>query len=564
MRMTPTHVFRSWCEKRAASILFAIALLLVAAIGYRGLQLKMDKVVPGRLPYYVYAVAISMLYHQGSPYVMYTEVQDRTHTMRRMIRYEGIFAGQMAEENAAFNNEKLAEIIATPIEAPEQTRLLPGDDKGMVDLVLIALVLFGAKVQGIYYMVMLLLLATVLAFFFGFRHRAEFCLAPVIVLGGFFVTMPAYLLDLHSYNIADPHQFAIFGLVPALHLILIAWDRGHWSWVRLAAAAFQVLVLVECIHVRSSAFWLVMLIVGAYVALLGLRYFGRQPGSVWSDQGFRAALTSSWAVGILFLGLCGLKLYQACVYDSRYATDLQHRYCWHNIGIGMGLHPRFATELQIPDIRDGWVVNWVQRSVSAERAETMFGKPGERLNPGVVAKDQQAYEAEVRKLVIAAMLKRPWSTIELFAFYKPRLMLRGLSWAAALSEFDERGLYAEGNRKAGCLPEPEIAAERNLHIRRTELAGFAIVISALTLWLRFQSKFLIALSVLLLAMMFGSAIPGMIAYPLLAVIGDFLLCVSVFALGIGVTIIHATVSRFLSAERGQPAAIADVEARTAA
>jgi hypothetical protein len=147
--MKRLHAVRSWCEQHAVILLLLIALVLVRGIALRGVELQMDKVVPGRLPFHVYPTAISMLYHQGSPYVMYTEVQVRTQSMKYYVPYEDIF-GPKVLEHTKYNNQLLAEVMRMPLERPQQTRRVPGDDKGMVDIVLIALLLFGANVEGVY------------------------------------------------------------------------------------------------------------------------------------------------------------------------------------------------------------------------------------------------------------------------------------------------------------------------------------------------------------------------------------------------------------------------------
>lgn len=558
--MQRLHAIRFWCEQHAAILLFSISLVLVGAVAVRGVQLKMDKIVPYRLPHHMYPTAISMLYHHGSPYVMYVEIQDRMKPMRSYIRYDEIFT-ETLDEHTAFNNALLEETIRTPLQAPQNTRLVPGDDKGLIDIVIASLLLFGANVQGLYYTTVLILLLTVLAFFLAFRHRPEMCLIPLFTLSALFAAMPGFLLSQEMYSITNPRLFAILGMLPAIHLMLIPFDRGHFSWLRLAAAAFQTLVIVECIHVRSSTVWLVFLAVAVYLGVLGVRFFRRQAARVGSDQELMGVLKSGWGIGLLLCGICGLKLYQECVYDKAYAADLKHRVFWHNVGIGMALHPKFAQKYNL-GINDNCMQVWVKSRVSPERAELIFGIPGEALNPGTVAKDHQAYEEECRRAVVGALLKYPWASVELFCYYKPRLALWTLAWAAGVCPCDEEGLYLETQRIA--LPDLDQVAQHNLHIRLLELGGFCLALLFGCVWFRIRPNVLICLNVLFALILLGSYLPSTIAYPLLPVIGDFLFCASVCVLGAAVTVLYVVTARYCLAERQATPAVSDPESRLAA
>jgi hypothetical protein len=542
--MERLRAIRSWCEQHAAWLLFIVSLILIGGITLRGIDLRMDRIVPYRAPHHMYPIAISMLYHQGSPYLMYAEIQDGMKPMRCYITYDEIFSNSM-NDHTAFNNALLAEMISTPIQRPDQTRLVPAEDKGFVDIVILALLLFGANVQGLYYTTILILLITVLTFFLAFRHRAEMCLAPVFVLGALYATMPGLLLTHEMYSLTNPRLFGILGVIPVIHLIFIFLDRQHFSWLRFGSAAFQVIVIVECIHVRSSTIWLVAAVAFAYLALLGGRFFRRQPASAWFTPDFRMALTSGWGVALLLCGVVGLNLYQRCAYDAGYSRE-KHRYCWHNIGIGMALHPKFAEKYEL-GINDWCMPAWVQQRISMERSEVIFGKPGEALERGAVSKDHQAYEAECCRAVVSGLVKNPWWTIELFFYYKPSLTISSFAWAAGLSSYDEKGLYLDTQRIA--LPDSSAVADQNLHIRLLELAMFSVSLVFLCVYLRIKPKVLMWGSLLSLWILLCSYIPSAIAYPVLHVIGDLLVCASICVLAVGVAISYAVVTRFFVAEQ---------------
>jgi hypothetical protein len=165
-RMERLRAVRLWCEQHAAGLLFLVSLALVGAITLRGIDLKMDRIVPYRAPHHMYPIAISMLYHHGSPYAMYGEIQDGMKPMKCYLPYDEIFSPSI-DDSTAFNNALLERMISTPIEKPGDTRLVAADDKGLVDIMILAFLLFGANVQGLFYTTILLLLCTVAVFFPG-------------------------------------------------------------------------------------------------------------------------------------------------------------------------------------------------------------------------------------------------------------------------------------------------------------------------------------------------------------------------------------------------------------
>lgn len=557
--MERLRAVRLWCEQHAAGLLFLVSLALVGAITLRGIDLKMDRIVPYRAPHHMYPIAISMLYHHGSPYAMYGEIQDGMKPMKCYLPYDEIFSPSI-DDSTAFNNALLERMISTPIEKPGDTRLVAADDKGLVDIMILAFLLFGANVQGLFYTTILLLLCTVAVFFLAFRHRAEMCLAPVFILGALFATMPGLLLTHEMYSLTNPRLFGILGLLPAIHLILVFFDRHHFSWPRFGAAAFQVLVVVECIHVRSSTIWLGMAVALGFFMVLSVRFFRRQDSSVWLPPEVKESLRSAWVVVLLMCGVVGLRAYQECVYDVGFRTE-KHRYCWHNIGIGMALHPKFAEKYNL-GINDNCVPVWVAAHLDKERSEFVFGMPGEALERGAVSKNHQAYEEECRRVILDAMLKNPRWTVELFLLYKPRLTLRSLAWAAGLYAYDEQRLYLETQRVA--LPDTDTVAAQNLHIRLPELVMFSVGLLLVCACLRIRPRVLILGSLLSLGMLIGSYIPSAVAYPVLHVIGDLLLCASICTLAGAVAISYTLLARLTLAEQQLIPEASDSSGRLAA
>jgi hypothetical protein len=326
------NAVRNRCARYTVSLLLLAALTLVGAIWQRGVDLRMHEIIQTRLRAMCYPVAVSMMYHGGAPYVMYAEVQERLLRLHAYLDYSDIL-GPAMDHHTAFNNGLLDLVAATPPADPTATKLVTADDLGMVDIILLSFLLFGTNVHGIFTTLMLVMLGTVLVFFAAFRDRPACCMAPCLVLGAVYAAMPALLLTQEAFSFTNPRVLDIIGIIPITHLILATLHRQRMSWLRLAAAGCQVLVLVECVHIRSSTMWMVFCLVGLYLILLATRVAYRDPAGRWPDRRFRAILRSGWLVALLIAGLGGLKVYQRAVYDPGYRTsNLEHHVFWHNVG----------------------------------------------------------------------------------------------------------------------------------------------------------------------------------------------------------------------------------------
>jgi hypothetical protein len=541
-------------RRHVVPLLFLASLALIGAIGLRGVHLRMHKNVHVRLPAYALPAAISMKFHHGAPYVSYAEVQDRLlGSFASRIDYADV-QGPKGQALAARNNELLRQVAATPPQAPEKTRLFPGDDKGMVDVVLLALVLFGPTVQGVYYTTVLILLLTVVVFFVAFRDCPGSCVVPPLVLGGLYAAMPSLLLTQELYSFTNPRVFEFLGLIPLAHLALTALGRASFSRTRLAAAALQVFVIVECAHVRISATWLIVTAVVLYLGLLAVRFIGGGARRWSADSGFRAGLRNGWVVLLLLAGMGGLKAYQRLVYDPGYRkSHLQHRIVWHNAGMGLGIHPELRRLYGLA-IDDDSMVALVKKRVTdrqdTARYEAIWGKPGDVYSD--IALNFRGYEEEARALVLGIVREHPRAAVELFVYYKPLLAGRTLAWAAGLYPCDVDALHLY--TQTVCLPPPEVVGERRLHVRFMDLLWIGVGLVVVCVWGRIPARALAGNCGLLLALFLGSFLPAAGSYPVLHVVGVPILISAGLLLGVMVTLLTAAV-RFLAdrARRDKPA-----------
>jgi hypothetical protein len=493
-------------QRHGVLVLFAVALCLIGGIFVRGQELHMDTWMHPRFSNYAFPCAVSMLSHHGEPYVIYTEIP------------------------SLLTNDDLQAAAAMEIQRPDDTRLYVAEDKGIVDIVLLAFVLFGYSIEAIYYTTFLIFGATVLAYFLAYRHSAVRCLAPVIVLGATFAAMPSLLLSSESGSLTNPRVFEFLGLIPLLHVILAFTERGGITWSRALGLAVQVLVIVECIHTRCSASWMIPSAALCYVLILAAAYRGWLP-----NLSARQVLLNAWAALFLIAGLVGLKVYQATVYPAEYSTAmLQHRVVWHNVGIGLSLHPKLANQYRL-HISDDLMTELVKRRIvergDTERYEAIWGRPGEaryRRWPNAICQDFRLYEEECRDTVLEIARKHPRWILELFFYYKPKLAIRTLLWTANCYPRDEERLVLFGQQP--CVPTSEEIAEGRLYIRHGDLALLSVGLALLCWCCRLSARSLFRLAGLMFVVLLGSAFPAFVSYPIIHVVGVSILCTTALAL----------------------------------
>lgn len=504
-------------ERHCVTVLLATSLVLVAAICMRGVDLRMHEVLSIRLYLTGFPAAVSTLYHGGHPYVSYQEITEALMQAHWLYTYDEIGDPVAMAAITASNNEILRKTIATPVQSPEQVYRADADDKGVFDLVALSFWLFGPKVQGVYWTVILILLVTVLAFFADYRNRREYCLLPPLVLGGVYAAMPALLRCLECYSLSNPRLIEFLAIIPGIHLALAILDRKRFSWGSLAACAVQTVVIVECVHFRYAAMWVVFTIGGLYLATLVSRKLFARTNEGWAlTSECKAVLRSGWVIALMVVGLAGLKAHQTLNYDSRYhGTSVPQHVLWHNIGIGFAVHPGLAEKYNL-SIADGCLLELIQKRLEARNERDAFdgivyGRPGEKLAKWQWIAAPQVYEEEARGVVFDLVRDHPWETLTLFLYHKPCLALRSLAWSTGLIRQSTRHLMLD---TAGVLAEPDVASQRALRVRFLDLCWLAVLFAAICAMGRISLRELARHGCVLLLFLAGSMLPTLLTYPI--------------------------------------------------
>ena len=207
------------------------------------------------------------------------------------------------------------------------------DDKGTVDVVRLAFLLYGIATASLYYMYFTIFLVSCLLYavsYFTDRHKLALL---VFLCLAFYATMPAFLAFPPGINILDTHAFGMLSLAAFLHLLVAATDPNPTRPLGLATVVAQALILILVYHTRSSTMTqvLAVLVAGPLIVYLSRRR-DRSPVSL------RRRLAP---VAIVLVAICLLPLYQRLRYHPDYFTrrsTLQH-IVYHNLLIGLQWNP---------------------------------------------------------------------------------------------------------------------------------------------------------------------------------------------------------------------------------
>jgi hypothetical protein len=264
------------------------------------------------------------------------------------------------------------------------------DDMGEVDYVTLAFLLFGPKVQSMFYLYFTLLGLSALIFILTFQDR-------IFALCLLFTTLFAYYVELYLMffdQVAIPTYWGMrhsstLCLVPMLHFtFLLLWKRKLSLWVG-AGAVVQLAILILAWRIRGSVTW-VMLFLPLVAITLAVWQLWPRSGKPWSRAwpavGRRlASFTQSimtvagswrmlvrrtlcWPLVLLLFGLVANNLYNRATLHPIYHSDdvMSYHGLWHPAHIGLALYapdvlgPRVLDIIKTNGVNDGTTA-WVAR-----------------------------------------------------------------------------------------------------------------------------------------------------------------------------------------------------------
>src|SRR5215472_15436158 len=208
-----------------------------------------------------------------------------------------------------------------------------GDDLGFVDYVRLSFLVFGHKIESLYYTYFLIFGASAAVFLWTFRSRPAHLMLLIITSVAQIFLFSSILLAPHNLrSIADPRFLSIMATVPGLHLGCLLLDRSPPLISNIASAIVQSIILVFAFWIRASAIW-VILAVAVFAGLI----------TIWGLLKRRNELRRVWCLGILLAVLAVHTLWVTMTLHPIYRSEgeISHHVFWHAVFYQLQFHPRW-------------------------------------------------------------------------------------------------------------------------------------------------------------------------------------------------------------------------------
>ena len=220
-----------------------------------------------------------------------------------------------------------------PFNPDEAVRGSGGDDIGFVDYVRLSFLLFGHKIQSLYYTYFLIFAISAAAFLYTFRAQAGYLSLLIVTSAAQVILFSSNLFGFPNLgSIADPRFLSLMGFLPGLHLVCLLLDRSLPSYRSMALAVLQSTILIFALWIRASAMWII-LAVAFFAGLLAIREIltGRKE------------LRRLWSVSILFavLGVHTAWVTMTLHPVYRGQGEITHHVFWHAVFYQLQFHPRW-------------------------------------------------------------------------------------------------------------------------------------------------------------------------------------------------------------------------------
>jgi hypothetical protein len=339
-----------------AATIVCLCLLAAFRIGIdRGFRDTVGEGNWGRILFGV-GTAITQMDHGGYGYAM-------SNIIETVLKYGGLtgdpeilatvgvqFPANLRDPNLINAAIEKAARFPWPINPNEDVRGSGGDDLGFIDYVRLSFLLFGHKIQSLYYTYFLIFGISAAAFLYAFHAQRASLMLLIVTSVAQVILFSSNLFGFPNLgSIADPRFLSLMGFIPGLHLACLLLDRSPPSYANLALAILQSMILVFALWIRASAIWIILALAffGGFVAVRRL-LTGRKE------------LRRIWSIGILLTVLATHMLWVTITLHPVYRSkgEISHHVFWQSLFYQLQFHPRwdkkyaasydFATFDQLP------------------------------------------------------------------------------------------------------------------------------------------------------------------------------------------------------------------------
>lgn len=335
-----------------------------------------------------------------------------------------------------FINGALEKLFSLPFDAaPERTRTPPYEgimglgwdkDMGYADFVKLSFVLFGTKLQSLYYTYFLLLGLSALLFVIAHAYSPVHLFVPAgfMVLVYSIISLDGFGDPFQWDTVFNPRFMTTLATLPFFHIVISMIRHTPMHWFGLVVLLGQAIVLAFAIHVRTTTAWTVI----AVFALVAISLFivrwrseaGFQGRSGWSGS---PLLPAGLVVGVIATSLLYVK---AAGHPSIEAKGFSTRHSiWTSVNYGLQNHPdwaeKYGSKYGNPTgdgVTNAIFYDYLERHPLPE-GTALLSERG--VNP-------QLWDNYLRRAFFEFLRRDPGYVAELYLIHNPRAVFTTIDW----------------------------------------------------------------------------------------------------------------------------------------
>src|SRR4029077_4286325 len=149
--------------------------------------------------------------------------------------------------------------IDVPIDASLQPEIIQANELGLADYIYFSFRLFGDKISSLYYFFYLVVGLTCLFYVLQFRN-SPFLLFLLVIFLGELHFLENYAHSFDQSTVSNSRLFSGLSLVPALHILLLLWQRRPPRAFTVTTAIVQSVIFAFLLSCRTELAWQVAMI----------------------------------------------------------------------------------------------------------------------------------------------------------------------------------------------------------------------------------------------------------------------------------------------------------------
>jgi hypothetical protein len=397
--------------------------------------------------------------------------------------------------------------------------------------------LFGYRTESVtalYYAIMLVSIALYVVAYWRSPSRL---LLVAAFLGMLYLTLPMVAYNPQLKSVLALRVLPALSMVACLHCLLFMGGslRNRVSVLQIVLVAVQVSLIAFAMHLRTTALWQIITIVGFGVVVVGVASIRRLGVRTvpWRSTALAAGTTIVFAIA----GYYGLKAYQAAALPEEYQRGEQigTRVFWHNIFSGLAYHPDFAERYHLRIDDSSIFAATRDYLLETGRHDVWIAIGGEEAEDFQALKFAE-YDLLAREMLVARCSTYVRECTEAMLYYKPVALIGNLAWLYGLRELPPNLdiLVSEKITEGADEVKQELiraTAQLDAHGQRAYLWTplVLLVLVPFTVLLTKESRQSIWVAFAALAgLTAGSLIPTVIGYPVPHTILETALAVGMF------------------------------------